>query len=482
MAKSNVILVKLEDSDSVFPPPLGILYVAGALKKSKFSVEIFHKMGTGDNIKLLLKKIKREKPLFVGFSLYTAMGFLETIEASKYIKKHSPETIIVWGGVHPTILPVDSLKYDYVDIAVIGEGEVTIQELAKALKNKKSLGQVKGIGFKQKGKIKINPGREFIKNLDDFSPAWDLIDLNNYLHKEIAFAGKKTMTLLTSRGCPFRCGFCYNLAVYKRKWRAHSPEFVLKQFKKLIKKYEIEAVTFHDDNFFVNKDRAIKILKGINLPFFAEMRADAADEKFIKKLAEHKCNMLFIGAESGSERVLRDLVKKDLGKDDIVRIVKYCKKYGIKVSLSFIAGFPGEKEGEMYKTLDFMLEIQKIHPSSNIEVKIYTPYPETPLWEESLKNGLLMPKNQEDWANFKRKRCNLPWIKDEKRLENMIDVINVAITTGRKREGILGLLVILSLIERLRVRYRFFKFPLEVKLFLFAKEKIKNRVNPPTRI
>ena len=391
-------------------PPLGLLYVGDALNKEGYNVDIHH--CTKDQILDLARHIAKRDPLFVGFSVVTGFSTRYSLEMSREIKRRS-DTPIVWGGPHPTLLPEQCLSEPWIDLVVLGEGEETSVELARALEKKTDLNNVRGIGYKKEGKTRLTPRRPFIKDLDKYRLNWELIEVKNYLYEHIE-GYRRVLSYVSSRGCPHRCGFCYNLVANRRRWRSHSPEFTIRDIERLREDYGIDAIRFYDDNFFANKKRAEKILRTINLPWFGEVRIDYVDEPLAKLMKETNCTDLLIGAESGSNRLL-DLMQKDLTVSQTLRGARKLAEHKIHTCFSFILGLPTETWNETQKTIDLLLRIDEIHPDTTFTVGPYLPFPGTPLYQLAAKEGFKTPERTEGWEILDRKEGpfrqeTLPWI------------------------------------------------------------------------
>lgn len=465
---NDIVLVKFENNIDILYPPFGILCIANALEKSGYSVSVFHEKGTPNNIQRLLKPIEEGNVLFIGFSAITGPQLAPVIKASKLIKQKMPDLPIVWGGIHPTLLAEQCLSEYFVDMVIMGEGEETALELSNALKYKSSLEQIKGLGYKEKRDIRINGSRDFI-DLDSYSPSWNSVNLDRYFKKKWGF--KRVLPMLLSRGCPHKCGFCYNLAVNRKVLRILSFEKSIQEIEKLKRNYAIDGLMFYDDSLFTNSEMALEIIKRIGLPWFSEIRADYVDELLMEEIVKYNCQELYIGAESGSQRIL-DIIQKDIKVEDIVRCVKLCKKYSVELNLSFMTGIPGEHLSDTQITIDFIDYLSKIYPKVNIEFKIYTPYPGTPLWIKALEYGLKEPRRPIDWTSYQRGICNLPWIKNSTELETMcyacsLTYNQMGLPKSSQLKNILK--IILIYIEKLRWKNRFFRFPIELQLFSFIK-------------
>ena len=236
---SDVILFfpKSEEKDIVLLPA-SVLMVAAPLVKAGYKVKIIDQR-VDKNWKQTLLEEAAKDPLVFGVSALTGAQILNGLEASKLVKACSSVPVL-WGGVHPSLLPKQTLENKYIDFVVVGEGEETLLELIKALETKSPLKKIKGLGYKDNGKIFLSPQREFI-DLDKLPEIpYHLINIENYIEKKSFATGRigRDMAFYTSRGCPHRCGFCYNKEFNKQGWRGKSSEKVVGDMKKLIQDYQ----------------------------------------------------------------------------------------------------------------------------------------------------------------------------------------------------------------------------------------------------
>ena len=397
--------------------PIGLLHIGSALKNAGYPVKVFH--CTEDEIETVAPKIVAEGPLWVGFSVMTGPQTMHSAWLSRKLKglSHAP---IVWGGVHPSLLPQQCLQEDYIDMVVIGEGEETALELTQRLESGKDFGGVLGLGYKlfeqKESRIIINQSRPFIENLDDERYALDfsLLDVPRYFIRGGRGKYQRMFSYKSSRGCPFNCGFCYNNEFNKRRWRAKSAERVIEDLSFLKKNYGIDAVDFYDDEFYINRQRALKILEHIDLPTKTDIRIDMITDDFAKRLREIKVFSLLVGIESGSERILK-LINKGITVEQIKKGARILAENNIRVVYSAIAGIPTETAEELKATIDLLLWIQGIHKELVVTVGPYLPYPGSALYNWTLENGFVPPQKTEDWGNIDRwsKSLRLPWVKDE---------------------------------------------------------------------
>jgi len=399
-----IILIQINNSEDKSEKilPLGILAVGSALKHYGFSVRLINI--NEKEIDQTIDYLVSSRPLFIGLSVMTGKQTQHSTEFSKKIKAKHSDTPILWGGIHPTLLPEQCLAEKYIDLINTGEGEETSVELAQKLTKGEPLGGILGLGYKKNGKIIINPPRPLIEKLDDWPLDFSLLDLSKYVFPQGKY--QRVMAYKTSRGCPFNCGFCYNKAFNQNRWRAWSFERVISDIEYLKKKYKIDAIKFYDDNFFVDKTRALKILKKINLPSFLEIRVDMINDNLARELKRYRIFDLLIGVESGSNRILR-MINKKITVGQIIKAAKSLAHYGVPANYSTIFGLPTETKEEQEQTIDLLYKIYKIHPQAYFTHAAYVPYPGSPLYDLAMKQGFKPPARTEDWGQIDRFRKDI---------------------------------------------------------------------------
>lgn len=391
--------------------PLGILSVGSALKKAGFEVRLINI--TEKEIDKTAKEIIELVPEFVGISVMTGMQTRHSAELSQKIKDKDNNLLIVWGGVHPSLVPEQCLKEDYIDYVVIGEGEVTIVELANKLKQGGKFSEIEGFGYKDGKKPIINNPRPFIQNLDDYRLDFSLINVPKYLFK--LKKAKRAIAYKASRGCTFNCAFCYNKAFNRGQWRTWSVNTVVEDIKFLKTRYGVDAIKFYDDNFFIDKQRALEILEKIDLPAHTEIRIDMITDDLAEKLKTLKVSEFLIGIESGSDRILK-LINKGYTVDKIKEGVKILAKYDLYTTYSTIVGLPTETKEEFEKTINLMFWVHRTHPRSGFTMGAYLPYPGSLMYQFAIEQGFNPPQKTADWGNIDRFRKDFssPWIDNRK--------------------------------------------------------------------
>jgi len=379
------------NTDVLHVPPYGILYVGSSLKRAGYNVVLHHIPSS--LIREEARKIADEKPLFAGFSVFTGFPASASVKMSEMLKAINPDIPIVWGGVHPSAMPEQCLKEKSIDYVVMGEGEETAVELAECIEKCSGFSDIKGLGWKHEGRIFINPPRPFINDLDHFLVDWGITDPERYV--ETSIDGKRIFTFISSRGCRGTCGFCYNMMFNRRRWRAHSIDYFMSQVCEFKKRYGITHLLCNDDNFFEDEGRAIDIIErldstGIHL-IFLEMRVSQIRYELVQRLQKLGVNRIFIGWESGSDRILK-LIRKGITVKTIREKIRILSDFpSIAIEASAIIGFPTETKQEIYQTVDLALEMARIHPRISFNLGLYLPYPGTPLYELAKKEGFKEP-------------------------------------------------------------------------------------------
>lgn len=447
----NIGLLKPEADVRFLPYPL--LYLAAALRRAGHEVQIAY---SGDNARDLALLRDRGAEA-VGISVLTGPNLIPALEAVAECRAAGIPTVL--GGVHASLMPEVALTSG-ADFIVAGEGERAIVALADA--GFAPPANLPGVWHVRNGDVQhADPGPPV--NLDDYALPWDLIDPARFLYR--GAEGTRTLPVITSRGCPYACSFCYSPAFHLRRWRAHSLDYVRAEREQLLARVQPEAIQFFDDHFFVDGARAEAVVTLWNLPWQAEVRADKLTPEFARWARQARCQRLFLGIESGSDRV-REMLRKELTAEQIRAAVAAAADANLPLDLSFIIGFPGETETERGETLAFIDELQRLHPHANATVKVYTPYPKTALWAEALHRGFVPPDDNAGWARFSRAWVELPWL-DAARAAEISLVSRHACCSEPdllpRGHALLGWLA------AWRWRTRSFGFPVEAYLYRLAK-------------
>ena len=384
--------------------PLGLLCCATPLVREGYAVRIIDGFAS-PRWKGELLDVLRNKPLCFGVTSMTGPQILRALDACDTVRAMCPDVPIVWGGIHPTLLPEQTLEHPLVDVIVSGEGEETFSELVKALEAGTPLGRVRGIWHTEHGQARFTGERPFV-DLNAQPPlAYDLVDMDRYRRR---LFGSDHVSFTSSRGCTFGCAFCWEPATNHRRWRAMQPETVLDHLKRLIRDYGIQGVLFTDDNFFVDMNRAYRILELIvreelNVSIGKlQIRADtvcAMDQDFLTLLVRAGAKRLHMGVESGSERVLK-LINKGETIDEFIQANHMLRPFPLLPLYLFMMGLPTETPGELAQSVRLAVQLADENPRADPSFNIYTPYPGTELFKTAIQLGLKPPARLEDWAQF----------------------------------------------------------------------------------
>ena len=479
-------------------PPYGLLMIGDMLLKKGFNVFVYDERLESLGIKSrkeLVNAVKQSSPLFFGISSQSGPMIENGLIDSKFFKQECPDVPVVWGGVHPTLMPDQTIKHPLVDVVIKGEGELPALGLAENLKKgnrdfsgidglywKKLLGKVssKSDGGKEEEKIIVNKPCFGVKDLDEVDMRWDLVNPNHYIRN---IDGKKWLGLITSRGCPFRCGFCYNISFFGTgKFRGWSAEKTIEEMKRVLE-WGVNFINLDDDYIFVDPLRMWKILDlkkeaGLDFSWKAPIRGHLLRDKLTKKIKDGGCESVSIGAESGSDKVL-NLMTKDSGADAYYMAAKNLKKYDLNGHFSWILGYPGETLEDVYKTLNVIKDLEEINPNTEHVVNIFAPYPGTPSYDQAIEKGFKPPESLEGWTDNFRESCNeLAYINEESRkVMEAIRWARIFCTMYKKRRYYAGWIkpavYFLGAISNIRWNYNMYNMPIEQKAVTIGRKALK---------
>jgi len=391
----RVLLINPPYKESTYiSPPLGLAYIASILRENGHNLRIIDAPPLQYDPSDVKKEAGKVSPDLIGIGSMTAT--IKSAVKVAEVLKSTLEVPVVMGGVHPTIMPEETLKnVDYVDIIVRGEGEETFLELVNSLENGQKLDGIKGISYKENGKIFHNPDRPLIKNLDLLPfPARDLLPMGRYrqhLGHPTSFA-----TMITSRGCPFNCIYCTK-TMFGRLYRFRSAGNVLQEMKEIIDRYHVKEIDFYDDMFTANRKRVIElcdamIKERIDIQWKCEARVDLIDKELLMKMKEAGCYLIAYGVESGYQHLLEVLEKK-ITLEHIRKAFKLTREIGIETLAYLMIGIPGETKETIQKTLELAIELDPDYA----QIGIATPYPKTRLYEMAKASGYLL---EDDWSKY----------------------------------------------------------------------------------
>jgi anaerobic magnesium-protoporphyrin IX monomethyl ester cyclase len=368
--------------------PLGLGYLAAALERNGHEVSVIDAGALNYSYEQIIAEITQRAPDIIGITCVTP-SYGKTLDLAMRMKKELDLPILI-GGPHVTALPEETMRNDCFDIAVLGEGDLTMVQLAETVENHGNLAKVEGIAYKQEGELIRTPPRPYIDDLDALPfPARHLLPgLSTYKPTPSAYRYLPQATMITSRGCPYRCAFC-DRSVFGNRYRARTAENVVDEMELLMTKYGAKEIRFWDDTFNVDQQRVIAICdeilsRKLDIAWTCLGRVNHMSETVLEAMAKAGCWQVDYGIESGNQKILNGITKGQTL--DIVRkVVKLTNKTGIGVRGFFMVGLPGETEATINDTIEFAKSLDL----TSAVFHITTPFPGTELFKIATDSGEL---------------------------------------------------------------------------------------------
>lgn len=379
--------------------PLGLGYIASIMRKKGHDVKLLDINAFGYSDAQVEQNIKASDFDIAGIGgLSSTYKYVKWL--SKALKAHNPGGIVVAGNMVATASAELLLNNSEIDIAAIGEGEITFQSIVSAVNNKSGFDKVRGIAYKQGHDIIRQPAQERIKDLDSLPfPAWDLFPMETYLNNSTQSPesfGMRQINVSSERGCPYNCIFCsqpFGRTVYTR-----SADSIISEINELKARYKVQFINFSDDLFLLKKERVLDfcdkaISQNLNIKWSASGRVNLVDSALLSTMRKAGCAELSYGIESGNQAIL-DNLKKGVSVKQAEEAIKMTRKAGISVLGSLIFGIPGETKDSIKQTLAFM---------KRAELPTYrffyaTPYPDTELYAIAKKLNRL-PEDEDKYLD-----------------------------------------------------------------------------------
>ena len=489
MSNNKIILFNPRSAKGKHRIPNSILQVAASIHDTFEYVFIDGNLEQ-DPWRKIEEYLKTGAFKYFGSTVMPGPQLKQAIPFTKRVKEQFPHVITIWGGYFAANQYRTSLESGYVDYIINGPGDNTFPRLLQAIEEKQTttIPLIENLIYKnEKGHI-LKTAKEGLldqDNLNDFP--YDYLDrfypVQNYLAK--TFMGNKTLSYHSSMGCPFSCSFCAVVPIYNAKWKGMSAKRIYKDVKYFKDKYHIDAVEFHDNNFFTSKKRVLEFSELIlndGISYWGEGRIDTINLYSDEELALMRkagCKMIFLGAETGNDAVLKQMNKGGTQSGAMIKeFVLRMKKADIIPELSFVLGMPAPTEKEVYDQIlwdiNFIKEIKAINPNAEIIIYLFSPVPTegSKLYQQILDAGFTFPEKLEDWIspsweNFDlRKNPLTPWLKPYMidTIKNFETVLNGYYPTvsdfrvkGLKR-------TLLKTVSSLRYKTGIYKYPYEIKL------------------
>ncbi|NQS89476.1 radical SAM protein [Patescibacteria group bacterium] len=352
---------------------LGLLYMAAFLRLNNVDVAVYDSQLEQNSFRELIRLLKRYKPDIIGVSVSTQIRS-DAFKTAEIAKKINRNILVVAGGPHVTAAAIDTLKYiKAIDIGVVGEGEYTFLEICNSFANKTDFAKIKGIAFRGKEGVIVNPKRERINNLDTLPfPARDLLQKYNKKERDRyqsdiempdgTIIKVPNAAIITGRGCPFNCLFCAAPEIWGKVVKLRSLENVIAEIKHLREEFGVNSFRFCDDTLNVTKKRTLDlcnliIKEKLDVKWQCNIRVDNVNREILRIMKEAGCYIVSMGVESGSQRVLENVIDKGITLEKVREVVRWCDEFGIKRNCNFMYSHPDETREDLKKTQEFMKEL-----------------------------------------------------------------------------------------------------------------------------
>ena len=305
---------------------------------------------------------------------------VSAVPFSRNIKVRHPNVPVIWGGNFGSLYPAPVLNAPYVDWLVRGQGERTIVELVEVLRAGRDPKSVAGLAFRNPdGSHHIAAERQWDGPDDLAPPPYHKIPVEDYLPS--TFLGRRSGVYQASIGCPYACNFCGVISVFGRREKVQSPQRTAEHLQFLVRNYGMDSVHFYDNNFFLGEEHAREVADcflPLGLKWWCEARVDAllrfSDETW-RRLRRAGLTMVFCGAESGSDEVLRKM-QKGITTEQVLEVAARTREYGIIPEFSFVFGDPDQPWAETESTLGFIRRLKTVNPAMELITYFYTPTPQ----------------------------------------------------------------------------------------------------------
>lgn len=376
--------------------PLGLGYIAAYLRQQGHNVRLVLNLTPED----LQHHLQTFTPGLVGVGCMTPT-FPQAVAICRNVKTLSGAATVL-GGPHVTALKEEILREQpEVDYVVYGEGELTITELCLALgQPDRQVSQIQGLVYRTPdGTVKTTPPRDLIKEVDSLPfPARDLVDMSRLGTHKYIDVGRVSATLISSRGCPFKCAFCSSHVTMGNLYRFRSAQNVLAEIDELVGRYQVNHIAFEDDTFTLNRDRVETICRELiqrnyDLTWYCLSRVESMDPDLARLMRRSGCRLVSFGIESGNPEILKKIHKK-ISLPAARQAIEACYQAGLRSQCTFILGFPFDTKQTMADTLHFA---QELSPTIAIFFAL-VPYPGTEMYQylpESLR-----PHKAQQWQDF----------------------------------------------------------------------------------
>ncbi|MGE6221109.1 B12-binding domain-containing radical SAM protein [Nubsella zeaxanthinifaciens] len=484
---NKVILFNPRSAKNKHRVPIGILQVAASIHGKWEYVIVDGNMETDPGAKIEAYLRTGEYKYF-GCTVMPGPQLKEAIPITKKIRGQFPNVVTIWGGYFATNQHKVVLDSGYVDYVINGIGDLAFPALLDALDQQKpTIPLISNLIYKQDGHIIKTPKVTLI-DMDDlpllpYDYLNTLYPLKNYLGK--TYLGNKTIGYHSSFGCPFTCSFCAVVPIFEARWKGKSASLIYQDIKFLKNKYGVDSVEFFDNNFFVSEKRVVEfchLIKDENITWWGEGRIDTIDkysDESLKLMRACGCKMIFFGAESGNDEILKQVDKGGTqSQAQMLNFVKRMKAVGIIPEFSFVLGFPAPTAQKVMQQvnfdINFIKKIKVLNPATEIIIYVYSPVPTegSEMYEQVKALGFKFPQHLDDWLDDNWQKFDLrrnpltPWL-SPKIVNKILDfelVINARYPTISDLKLTKWQIRLIKLLSSWRYALNIFSYPYEIKL------------------
>jgi len=419
--------------------------------------------------------LQQRRVELLGVTVMPGPQMVAAIPICREVRARFPQVPIVWGGYFPSIYTDAALNAPYVDFAVRGQGEDTLLELLDALRGKGSFADIRGLSYKLPGGEHRHNLERIMKGPDSFPwYPYHRVAAENYVLP--SFFGKRTAAHHASVGCPYQCSFCGIGPAYGSREKMESPARTEAMLRHLAATYQVDSVQFYDMNFFLREDHTRELcerLAPLQMRWWCEGRIDIVSrysDSTLEALRRAGCTMIFFGAESGSDWVLKEM-KKGITIAQTIDLAQRIRRFDIIPEFSFVIGNPHDPERDTRECLEFIRKIKRLNPKSEIIIYHYTPVPQRARMYGDVDGQVQFPTTPDEWAsehwlNFTlRIDPQTPWLKTKTKhlIDNFETVVASRWPTVQDIRMPRWCRHMLRTLSSWRYQFKFYGFPLELK-------------------
>ena len=471
--------------------PMSLLAL-GAVLEGKHDYAIVDGNLEDDPVAVIDRMVRDLGASVLGVTVMPGPQLRLAVPHCRQLKALHPDLTIVWGGYFPTQHYEACLRSGYVDYVVRGHGEVTFAALLDALKGGAAPGPLPGLAYRQPGSGEIVASSPApIPHPEDLPGfPYQRVDLQRYIRG--TFLGTRTLPHHSSYGCPFFCNFCAVVNMVNGRWLGQSGEHTAHVVRSLVQTWNLDAVEFYDNNFFVHEARSADFaarIMDLGISWWGESRIDTLlkySDRSWALLRDSGLKMVFMGAESGSNETLRRMNKGgSAAAEKTLTIAAKMAQYGIIPEFSFVLGNPPDPEADVQQTLAFIRQVKQVNARSEIILYTYTPVPLAgELYDQAQAAGFHFPATLEEWISpgwqefAQRRNTHVPWLKDplRRQLHDFERVLNAYYPTATNADLNGAACWVLRIASGWRYRTGYYRHPLELR----ALQKVLAYQRPET--